>query len=265
MLLLDLGNTRLKLAHAGAGDLDDVSAIAHRDNAAFHALLLAELRRRREAGVLAEAWLSSVHHGPAMDEVLAALSTHDFVTRRIEQAQPRDDLRLAYADISQLGVDRWLAMLGARVRFDGDLLLVSAGTALTIDLLDASGQHHGGCIAPSPMRIIDGLRLAAPHLPRPEPGAILQRHSLFATSTVDGLMAGAQGAIVGLVREAMDEARDRLGRAPTLLLTGGGAPMLAKALESTLQPLTFRSAVLHGLAILASEDKRIDDRIGDAV
>ena len=253
MLLLDLGNTRLKLAGLRDGELVDVSAIAHRDNHAFHAQLLAELGHRRETGVSAVAWLASVHHGPALEALLAALDSHGFSTQRIGRAQPRDDLRLAYSDVAELGVDRWLAMLGARARFDDDLLLVSAGTALTIDLIDASGRHHGGCIAPSPLRMIDGLRQAAPHLPQPPVSAMLAPRGLFAANTLDGLVAGAQGAILGLVRQAIDEASERLGHLPTVVLTGGGATALIAALAGRPEAIHFKSAVLHGLARLAGE------------
>ncbi|MEZ5483686.1 MAG: type III pantothenate kinase [Lysobacteraceae bacterium] len=253
MLLLDLGNTRLKLANTRDGAIADVAAIAHRDNHAFHAQLLAELRRRRDAGVASQAWLSSVHHGAALDELLSALDAAGFRRHPVEQAQPRDDLRLAYPDVTQLGVDRWLAMLGARSHVDGDILLVSAGTALTIDLIDASGQHRGGCIAPSPMRMIDGLRQAAPHLPQPLLTATLEPRSLFATNTLDALVAGAQGAILGLVRQAVGEASEQLGRSPTLVLTGGGAPAMIAALAGKPDAVYFKSAVLHGLSRLAGE------------
>ncbi|MCB1560584.1 MAG: type III pantothenate kinase [Xanthomonadales bacterium] len=253
MILLDLGNTRLKLAALRDGEIADVSAIAHRDNHAFHAQLLAELGRRRESGVAAVAWLASVHHGAALDEVLAALGGHGFSIRHITQARSRDDLRLAYADVTELGVDRWLAMLGVRSGIGGDLLLVSAGTALTIDLIDASGRHHGGCIAPSPMRMVDGLRQAASHLPQPPLSAMLAPRSLFAGNTMDGLAAGAQGATLGLVRQAAGEAREQLGRSPTLVLTGGGAAALIATLAGHPEAIHFKYAVLQGLSRLASE------------
>src|SRR5690606_31616843 len=134
------------------------------------------------------------------------------------------------------------AMLGARSHFDGDLLLVSAGTALTIDLIDATGQHGGGCIAPSPLRMIDGLRQAAPHLPQPPLSALLEPRSLFATNTTDGLVAGAQGAVLGLVRQAFEEAGEQLGRTPALVITGGGAVALIAALAGRPEAVHFKSA-----------------------
>ena len=57
-------------------------------------------------------------------------------------------LKLIYDDVRRLGVDRWLSMLAASTLFDGQILLISAGTALTVDKLSASGQHLGGMIAP---------------------------------------------------------------------------------------------------------------------
>ena len=53
-----------------------------------------------------------------------------------------------YADHSRLGVDRWLAMLGARRQHSGNLLVADAGTALTLDLLSEDHHHLGGWIVP---------------------------------------------------------------------------------------------------------------------
>lgn len=54
----------------------------------------------------------------------------------------------AYADPSRMGVDRWLAIIAAAERCDGDLLIVDIGTAMTIDVLDADRRHLGGYIFP---------------------------------------------------------------------------------------------------------------------
>ena len=60
------------------------------------------------------------------------------------------DLVNSYADPARMGVDRWLAMLGARRRFSGRLCVIDAGSALTIDLVSATGLHEGGYIIPRP-------------------------------------------------------------------------------------------------------------------
>lgn len=58
-------------------------------------------------------------------------------------------VKVAYEDPSQLGVDRWLAMLGAHDQEPGrNKVIVDCGTAITIDLVDQQGVHHGGYIIP---------------------------------------------------------------------------------------------------------------------
>lgn len=53
-----------------------------------------------------------------------------------------------YADPARLGVDRWLAMLGARKAEGGALIVIDAGTALTVDWLGSDDVHEGGFILP---------------------------------------------------------------------------------------------------------------------
>ncbi|EWH08123.1 pantothenate kinase [Catenovulum agarivorans DS-2] len=55
----------------------------------------------------------------------------------------------AYIEYQRLGIDRWLAMLGARTITNHACVVVDAGTAVTIDVVDASGQHLGGYILPN--------------------------------------------------------------------------------------------------------------------
>ena len=82
--------------------------------------------------------------------VAEQLARHGCPAQRVRTLPEAAGVRIAYAEPSRLGVDRFLALLGAHARGPGPWLLVSAGSALTVDLLDSSGQHRGGVIAPSP-------------------------------------------------------------------------------------------------------------------
>lgn len=57
-------------------------------------------------------------------------------------------LHNSYAEPERMGVDRWLAMLGAFEPGKGPVCVIDAGTALTVDLVDAQGRHVGGYIIP---------------------------------------------------------------------------------------------------------------------
>ena len=71
--------------------------------------------------------------------------------------------------------------------------MVGVGTAVTVDLLDAAGRHHGGRIAPSPQLMRDALHAAAAQLPA-QGGDYVE----FAADTVDALASGCDGVISGL-------------------------------------------------------------------
>ena len=53
-----------------------------------------------------------------------------------------------YSTFEQLGADRWAAIVGAWQLRRRALCVVDAGTAVTIDLVAASGRHQGGVIVP---------------------------------------------------------------------------------------------------------------------
>ncbi len=115
-----------------------------------------------------------------------------------------------------------------------------------MDLLDGAGQHRGGVIAPSPEHMRAALAARFPALAYAGGEA-----SDFAADTADALAGGSLGAALGLVERSHRQATRLLGRAPRLLLSGGGATRLAEGLEldSELAP----SLVLEGLAVYAAQ------------
>ena len=140
-LLVDLGNTRLKLAqHAGSG-LSEIHAIAHHGDPA-HAFAALDT----PAGMPVR--IASVFEQTANERFAEAIRARHPQIHFVRSEASRNGLRNAYAEPQRLGVDRWLAMLALWTETRGACCIVSAGTALTVDLVDSSGQHRGGYIAP---------------------------------------------------------------------------------------------------------------------
>lgn len=58
----------------------------------------------------------------------------------------------SYGDFSQLGVDRWLAMIAGfnheKKLPEESVCVIDCGTAVTLDMVDTRGIHLGGVIAP---------------------------------------------------------------------------------------------------------------------
>jgi type III pantothenate kinase len=148
-------------------------------------------------------------------------------------------VRIAYADPTRFGVDRYLALLAVAARGQA-VLIAGVGTALTIDLLDAEGQHLGGRISASPTTMREALHARAVQLP-----AAGGEYSEFANDTADALASGCDGAAVALIERSRVQGGERLGALPHLLVHGGGAPALLPLLgDAEFQP----ALVLDGLA-----------------
>lgn len=241
--LFDLGNTRLKCAPLEGDRVGAVTALAHDglddlDADALHARFEAAL-----PAVIDVAYVASVAREPLRVALLDALVRR---CRRIELARTLPalgGLRIAYADPARLGVDRFLAMLGARRCVDGAVLVCGVGTAVTLDLVDAAGRHRGGRIAPSPDLMRDALHARAPHL-APRGGTRVD----WATDTDDALASGCLGAAAALVADARRMAISAIGADVPLLLHGGGAEALRPGLPDAIDA---PGLVLDGLAVWA--------------
>ena len=241
--LFDLGNSRFKAApRLEAGAIGEVLAWPHGADAlaggdASHGAL----PRGRCA------WVASVA-APALTAQMVALLRQRFEQVHVARtAAGCAGVRLAYAQADRLGVDRFLALLAAHrlTAATGDVLVTGVGTALTLDLLDAGGLHHGGRIAPSPTLMRQALHQRAAQLP-----AAGGRYVEFADDTADALASGCDGAAVALVERSLRQATLRLGREPALLLHGGGGEALLPLLPAaTLRP----ALVLEGLAVWAEQ------------
>lgn len=240
--LIDLGNTRLKLAaRESAASVGEVFAIANDDADAVQRLITSI------ATLPAPVWLASVAPQAVTQQVQQALDVARVPWQRVRTQAACVGVRIAYAEPEALGVDRFLAMIAAhahRPRFSRGSLVVGLGTALTVDLLAADGRHLGGRIAPGPALLRAALHARVPHLS--ETGGMPRD---FASTTEDALASGAGAMVRGAIADALAAARARLGRRPHLVLHGGDADAVAMAFPSAEQRPDL---VLEGLARYAA-------------
>ncbi|MEO0443549.1 MAG: type III pantothenate kinase [Pseudomonadota bacterium] len=133
-----------------------------------------------------------------------------------------------YKRVEQMGVDRWMAILAAHNLFAADCLVVDGGTALTVDLLLASGEHRGGYIVP-------GLSLMRHALFRDTDRVKLSEISYHkqpnvGQSTQTAVASGLSNMHLGLILLSLEELESQSVQTPRIILTGG----CAKALNSML-------------------------------
>ena len=106
-------------------------------------------------------------------------------------------VRNGYDHPVRLGVDRWVALIGARQRVlaRGEAtpaLVIMVGTAVTVDALDADGKFLGGLILPGFGLMLRALEMGTAGLKAPTGEAVD-----FPTNTSDALMSGGTDAIAG--------------------------------------------------------------------
>ena len=142
--------------------------------------------------------------GPRMADIVRAAVAQawqvepEFVT----SSATAGGVRNAYRQPQQLGVDRWLAIIGAHAIEHAAVCVVSVGTALTIDGVAADGRHLGGVIVPGPDLMLSSLlRNTSDIAQRAQQGSA--SNALFADNTLGAIQQGAEHALAALVERAV--------------------------------------------------------------
>jgi len=147
----------------------------------------------------------------------------------------------AYKNVTSLGVDRWAAVVAAYKRVNGAVLVVDAGSALTVDLVEVSGQHLGGYIIP-------GHKLMCASLLKETAAVSFDEvfdHVGFGASTQQCVTGGVMTALVGAVQLSIQQASMRIGNNLAVILTGGDAEILVPLLDCQVEVVP--ELVLDGL------------------
>lgn len=137
-------------------------------------------------------------------------------------------IEVRYGSRATLGNDRVAAVAGAVSRFPGEpLLVVDAGTAVTIDIVDEKGVFLGGNIAPGLRLRFSSLHTATSALPEIDPEGSLPE---FGHDTASAIRSGVVNGIVAEIADSLRRARDIIG-CHRIVLTGSDAPLLLPHLE----------------------------------
>jgi type III pantothenate kinase len=239
-LLIDVGNTRLKWALWSAAALEQAGAIAHAAQAPDFAAAWSGLPN------VDSIWVASVASSALNDALAGACASRFHIPAQFVHSRAQAcGVRNAYVQPERLGVDRFLALIAAHAQLRAPVVIVSCGTALTLDALAADGLHLGGLIAASPELTLAALRGGTANLSIAPPGRIVE----IADNTADAMESGAWLAAAALVERFFAQAKQHIGTAPSLVLTGGGASRLGALL--THEHRIDSDLVLLGLAHFA--------------
>jgi type III pantothenate kinase len=236
-LLLDAGNARLKWAV-----VDDQRWLAQ---GVAEYSDLTELAKWLEP--VTHACMASVARDADEKQLADMLASRNIVLQRLAVAPQFAGVRNCYQGPARLGVDRWMALIAARERTQTAVLVVSAGTAMTVDALSAQGDFLGGLIVP-------GLRLMRQALQQGTAGvgevgaAELEP---FPVSTATAVASGTLLALCGAIRLQHARLAAQTGDVPACLITGGDATALLPVLELTAELVP--TLILEGIERVTRE------------
>ena len=248
-LAVDVGNTRLKWA-LYAAPVPGAGMVAH------GAVFLEAIDE------LAEGQWRDL---PPPSSMLGSIVAGEGIRRRTEEqleiwdVEPRWVVSGAsacgvtngYDHPTRLGVDRWVALIGARHRIlargaPRPILVVMVGTAVTVDALDTQGNFLGGLILPGFGLMLRALEMGTAGLKAPTGEAVE-----FPTNTSDALMSGGADAIAGAVERMYRKLLKRCGQEPALLMSGGAAIKLQSISDLPFE--TVETLIFDGLLQLQSK------------
>lgn len=237
-LLIDSGNTRLKWAILQQDD----------ELITSHALLNQQITRQQ----LIETWklqpppkrlaIACVSSTPLLELVLAVAielwPTIEIIP--VKSQAHAFGVYNAYQHPEKLGVDRWLALVAVRNHYQLPACIVDCGTAITVDLINADGNHQGGLISP-------GLTLMKKSLATGTAGLQFYETNYDvgpANFTEAAIYSGTLAAAVGLIEHVLSKQPN----ASQLILTGGDAEIIAAQLKT--KPIIDSDLVLRGLVVV---------------
>jgi type III pantothenate kinase len=245
-LLIDAGNTRVKWGVVEGGTLRRTGSIGH-DRLADTGFAALTTRLPHELDAVLVSNVAGASFATRLSGVLGihcGCDVHFAHTER--QAYGVSN---SYRQPRRMGVDRWVAMIGGYNEFKAPLCIVDAGTAVTIDALDRTGQHLGGQILPGIALMMEALSTDTSDIPAVKrvPSSSSDGLDVFANSTRGAVYNGAIAAVCGAIERAVRTLRSARYR-PKVVLTGGDASRILSRLEGTVEHRP--NLVLQGLQIM---------------
>ena len=133
----------------------------------------------------------------------------------------------------EIGADRIVNTLAAHVLYGGPAIVVDFGTSTNLDVVSPKGEFLGGALAPGIEISVDALAARAAQLRKVE---LIRPKNVIGKNTVEALQSGTifgfAGQVDGLVDRITAELAQSYDQAPTVIATGGLAPLIIGVAET---------------------------------
>lgn len=219
-VVVDIGNTRIKFGRCGeaSGIAELVSHSPDEPESWQETLQAWGFDKNARLAV------ASVHPGRA-ERLLAWAQTAGHFAVRIDEHH-RLPIRTQVDDVTKVGIDRLLTASAAAHRIpERPCVVVTAGTAVTVDFVSAAGIFAGGAIFPGIGTMVRSLHEHTALLPEVQIAEPVRL--VVGKNTTDAIRSGVFWSVVGGISFLAMHGSQTLENAwPKLFLTGGDSHLL---------------------------------------
>ena len=252
ILQIDAGNTRIKWRVIEASSaLTKAPKTVVEGNQLTASILAGEPLLLPALTALTVAQLSNVAGDRIAENLSKQLQTQFAISLKVARVSPQVGLvSCGYTVPETLGVDRWLVVLAAFRQTAGAAVVVDAGSALTVDIINSAGVHQGGYIVP-------GLRLLQESLWQGTDRVKVDQSAsgeqpIPGVTTEQAVSHGSTLMLVAFIERLAAEHRAEL------IITGGDALLLKSQLASKADycpDLVLDGLSVEGLIFTSGTDK----------
>jgi type III pantothenate kinase len=224
-IVVDVGNSRVKWGYCQAGKIAQLASLAHDDPLAWGQQLTAWIPGSKTR------WGVSGVHPQARDQLVKWIRERGDEVAVVDSWQQLP-IAVAIPEKDRVGIDRLFNAVAARARVDrpADIVMIDAGTAVTVDWLDSTGSFRGGAIFPGLRLMAQALHDYTARLPVVEP-PLSPDVRMPGTNTVSAIEAGIFWAVAGGIQALLDQLSKSTAGAPEIFLTGGDGALVASVLD----------------------------------
>lgn len=243
---IDMGNTRTHIGIVDMAELKCLSRIDLLSKDSQEQILQCIDKLHRQSGTPAGSTvvISSVIKS-SLKKVMTLFEKEKIVAKPVRYTE-KLPIKIVYNNQAQLGTDRIANALYGHFRFPGEnIVLISAGTALTADLL-SEGKFLGGAILAGPSMQFQSLYKGTDALPEIKAEGNCQLPGNTTEECIRaGVLYGTGGALNCIIHryEKMVHGKIRV------LATGGALPLIADFLD--FEYFAIPDMTLLGISLFA--------------
>jgi len=249
LFCIDIGNTNIVLG------LSDGERILHHWRIRTEREITSD-----ELGIVVQHLFSScnVKMGDVKSIIISSvvpplMNTMEDFSRRYFKVKPlvvgpgiQTGMEILYDNPKEVGADRIVNAVAAYEKYRTSLVVIDFGTATTFDCVSKEGSYLGGAISPGVLISCEALFQKASRLPRVE--IFAKPKKVIAKDTISSMNVGIVYGYAGLVDGIVGRIKREMGQNPTVVATGGLAPLICEEAESIDHVEEFLT--LEGLIII---------------